>query len=264
MMFNIRDYLNQLSNLEDKGTYYQAICPECHKPKLKINKSTGTFACYGRHCKFKDIVKHLDPQYKFEYIPKKQEYIEYLPVTSGTLTRIADIPNNLSDTLFVYSRQHQKIKFSKGEYCYQTLVTVEGTEVWKNAKFDLWNPYVPAEIPEASLLICVEGEKDVHTLVKLGYAAFTFPTINIKEVDYGITWLQSNYNFEGVLVLNDADTTGYEKQKKTVTRFHKHGIPCSPVSIEKLYSMQTGKLPSLGYDISDYVEHFKPTELCLI
>ena len=264
-IYDIRSYLHQLKNLKEFSSYYQSICPVCHKDKLKINKTSGAFACYGRHCSFTSIVKKLDPTYVVDISTlKKTEPIEPLYVMGGTLSKIDNIPS-LDSSLYVYSPQHKKIKLSKGNFYYQTLVE-NPNPTWINSKFDCWYPYIPIypdHITEGDVFICVEGEKDVQTLIKLGYVAFTFATIQTKEVDYGIAYLKSNYNFSGVLVFNDADSTGLAKQKKVLSRLHYHKVPASPVRIENLYMSKTNSIPPLGYDISDYVQEFNITQLCL-
>lgn len=260
-LFNILEdiHLSKLKNLEDKGSYYQSICPNCKGANFKINKSSGLFACYTSQCSFNSILKSLGSSVAFSsYKPKPLDTYLPIPILDKTIPLAkGKFPYSLNDYVFQYDVDKRKLKFSKG-YCYQSYINNE----WVTIKTQYWNPYFICEsITSAGLFFIVEGEKDVHTLARLNYPALTFPTYHSTEMEEGLEKFIREYSPLGFLVLNDYDKPGILKQTKAINLSHKLGIQASGIRIEEIYFNKTDKLPSQGYDISDYIQDFYINDL---
>jgi hypothetical protein len=258
MFIDLRQYLDRLYNVKTKGSYIVAECPNCKSNKLKINNSTGTFACYANQCSAKKILFKLgiiqvgkaksNEQVLKKFKAKHNRTILPLDLHKEKISKSYNSIDKLSSNKFTYSEKCYKLKFiSNGE---KLIIPYENGVKGKQSK---WIPYLPIFSDDFSSpnFICVEGEKDVLTLInKLNYTAFTFAYYNSEEIKYGLNYLKNTFNLQGLLIINDNDIIGIKKSKDVENVAKNMNIKTKIIYIKDMaeyYNIPTYR----GFDISD-------------
>lgn len=247
------EYLtNRLTILNESSTQITAICPVCFGDKFKVNKKTGAYACYNlSRCTSEEIRKKLKlKKSERKTIPKKlQEWFFNINDEDIIFSKALKLKFPLHTCKFYYDFNKIKVK-SKKEYTYLSVIE----DVIIPSKINsYWNVYFPVQEFTEGFFICVEGEKDVNTLLSLGYSSFTFPTYSEGEIKYGLNKLVELEKFKGVVILNDNDLIGLQKAKTVEYYCSEFKIPYKFVDISSLidfYNVESKR----GMDITDVID----------
>lgn len=270
---DLREYLDKLTILKEYSSWYRCICPVCKGTKLKINRHTGTFACYDG-CTAKAIlmkvvpaIKRIDLFGEFANIitksHKPQDYSEVLlnDIQLMKTTAPYNPPHKWVDsigrhTLYVYDENNcvERIDFDDGHKTfYPKHKTRTGTWVYGRGLHNFYNKHLVTGASPSTILF-VEGEKSANTAVYLGYVALTAPSFGWTR-DFLVAGLRplSNYSF---LYIEDNDEPGIKKRKNFLNSAWSLNIPAGYINIAAVFGVKTK-----GFDIADAYTYFNK-ELC--
>jgi hypothetical protein len=143
-------------------------------------------------------------------------------------------------------------------------------EPWKignNGQFDY---YLPAKFLDEGIIFCVEGEKCVIDLVRVGFTTFSIyqpysaNQTKIREILSNSLILDAGFlKNHGIVYLCDNDRIGINKGKKFVEVCNYLGIPNRLVTMQDVFTLFSVPFTDIeGYDISDFITDYPEIPLC--
>jgi hypothetical protein len=286
-VFSILDYLDQLDNVKNNNTWISASCPHC-KGKLKINKNTGSYACYTNECHLGFPNKIRDKLFTPNAFNAKNSFSN----KSLKVTKIVDVVkpkkdfSNVEATNFLTSIKFEKPKSIRNldklltyfDYGQFNVVRIDYFDIYrdKNQFYQHTDREgnliddIPKQLTSLPIykkdyisdcILFVEGEKCATITQKLGFNCITIPTFLYNSVYLPKVFSFLSKKVKNILVLNDNDDVGRKKAKDICLYGWKYGINTDVLDIVKYYSQYQH---IQGFDIYDlYKEENLNTEQLL-
>lgn len=232
MSIPIQDVLNKLSGVKKLGDGWTAKCPahEDKRASLSVGYEADTILlCCHAGCEFSDIVDKLGFQQSDMFPPKEDtkpyevDRYDYVDAEGEFLFRVT----RMSDKNFPASYKEN------GAWVHRNIPAE------KRVLYQL--PQVKDAIESGRRIFLVEGEKDVHTLMVMGFAATTAPGGSNGWRDQ---YADSLTGAAEVLILPDNDQAGWHYAQSARQSLQKRGIPSRLVELPGL--------PPKG-DVSDWI-----------
>jgi 5S rRNA maturation endonuclease (ribonuclease M5) len=235
--------LERLSRVKGSGRQRTARCPAHHdrENSLSVNDSGDVLLCCHAGCQTEEVVAALGLEMKDLFLPRDEGVARNISRPSSFL--------HLEDALEVYDYvdEEGRLQGKVGRFvpkAFRPFHRENGS--WKLGKGDVrWLPYrLPSVIKRcrrAEWVIVVEGEKDVHTLERLGFVATTNAGgAEAWKPEYG------NYFAGGsVAILPDHDKAGNGHRDAVARSVH------GKVKVTKV--LELPGLPAKGKDVTDWV-----------
>ena len=253
------NFISHYSIIKDSKSELQCLCPNCGKDKLYIScaesrskPGTHVMLLDCKHgCKCKDIISAAGLEPKDLYLTqlrRAQSWKSCADIRSH-------IYNNADGTIFARKDVYKFHSVCIGKKSYypgdkQALWYLYDHNLKKfNDKAGLQHQKAPLyhlnHISEAKTVFIPEGEKDVETLEKLGYAATTNgggASENWKNAGYA-RYLK---NAEMIYILCDNDDPGREHGVRVANYLQASGLQCKVIQATDIYADCREK-----WDISD-------------
>lgn len=260
-MFRILNFINKLKILEDNSSHIVAYCPICDKPKLKINKNTGSYKCYANNCLSKDIRNAINPinsyspanlyDHNLYYVEKLRPEPILLPTpyifsSTASISFAKKISPNEIHYYYSDTQRIQRIISQDKKKVYPQYFK-DNTWIYGKGN-DRWSLYAEELLLSAKhYILIVEGEKCADVLLSLGYIATTPNSFSFTR-----EYLENKFRdlkLNGVLYLSDNDEAGKIKQDLVLDACWINNIPASALNIAKV----VGKSHISGYDVVDAI-----------
>ena len=243
------NFISHFNIIKDSKLELQCNCPSCNKDKLYIscaesrsNPGTHTMLLDCKHgCKCKDIISAAGLEPKDLYLTQLRR--------SQSWKSCADIRshiyNNADGTIFARKDVYKFHSVCIGKKSYypgdkQALWYLYDHNSKKfNDRAGLHHQKAPLyhldHITEAKVVFIPEGEKDVETLEKLGFAATTNGG-GASEKWENVGYAKYLKNTEMVYILCDNDEPGKVHGVHVGNYLKTNGIPCKVIQATDIYS----------------------------
>lgn len=226
----IEEVLNLIKNVKENGPgKYTGLCPAHPDTKPSLSITTGNderilLKCHAG-CRVQDIVNSLGLQMS-DLFQDKKSLPNSKPVKNNTYRKTQPF-------------EHYQLGYPTEKYAY---IDENSEVIYYNCRFQLPNgdrafrqcdasglnwstknikPKVPYNLPkviESKQVIIVEGEKDVHTLAKMGFVG----TCNVAGAGNWTGDLNQHFNGKQIYFLADQDEAGRKHIAKVFQSLNRH------------------------------------------
>lgn len=237
---------------------------------LKVNKTTGAYACYSNDCfsnkanklllyKYLGSLNRFSNNNRFNYKSIVKEYVKPLLITEAVkLATVIKPPKveivtkgNLQYTYYYHSnfQRLERIDYldkSSKKKCFPQHYNKD-TYSWHYGISDSFNTFCSQRF-NGTVHIVPEGSKNAYKVIQQGYSAFSFQQYNEVEITNGLQQI----NPSTVILLLDNDLVSLPKQNKVRDIAWKLGISTITIDIKDLWVIADIKEDCVkGADIYD-------------
>lgn len=270
-MFSILKHLDKLLVIKDLPTEYTTLCPVCNG-KLKINKTTGAYACYTENCESKDIrnkIAPLDGQYINLYTNQFESILSSAPLELPKPFYLVNLKKNYKYTsvkkrqgqlIYYFSKRQRMIRFESEvskSFCPQVLQHGDWLTGTNNETFPFYNQFLLEQkhvnlhprLP--NIVLVAEGEKKSNIttaltgVVVLSPAGFCYSEKHLLKMISRVSKYVS-----GFIYLPDNDKPGRKKASLFERSCTKLEIPCQIANLTRYFSTD-----DTAEDILDIIEN---------
>ncbi len=254
-MFDIRDYINQLTISKETNTQWKCICLICGDKHLTISKASGAYKCFTNFCPNHLIRDKLSPSNKFFvkdkvfvkdkiFAPVKKTYLN-IELANGFDICIIKRLNTYCyldnyKIVYVYDSCHkvEKVIDKSGRKVIYPKYLDKNDNKWYYGVDMSFKPFKPFDtIISGDTLIIVEGEKCAYTVSDLNIGAISFRSYSEQDIISNINYIYKYFGICKYLYITDNDVTGDKKADCVKQILNSCNKQCSIIRIKSLFDM---------------------------